>query len=98
MFQIKPSMVKYKPVGVKTILEDVWKYASTAIDPAFYTYFAKERELATKVLELDKHITENIAQFILHNSMAYGRTRKRCICKPPSFLLWLSNGWHLRLR
>jgi len=76
MFQIKPSMVKYKPVNVKTILEDIWKYTSTAIDLAFYTYFAKEKELATRILELDKHITENIAQFILHNSMAYGRTRK----------------------
>ena len=76
MFHIKPSVVKYKPMSVKTILENIWKYTNISIDLAFYAYFSKERGLALKILDLDKHVSEYIAQFIMHNSMAFGRTKK----------------------
>jgi len=85
MLHIKPSMVKYKPLSVKFILEEIWKYANIAIDLAFYAFFNKDKELSLKILELDKHISEYIAQYIMHNSLAYGRTQEGAYASLLSF-------------
>ncbi|MEM4717999.1 MAG: potassium transporter TrkA [Desulfurococcaceae archaeon] len=75
-FHLKPSMVQYRPEPIKNILENIWNYTNVAIDLAFYAYFTREQELALKILDLDKKISEYIGQFVMHNAMAFGRSRK----------------------
>lgn len=72
----KLPVVKYKPDSVKRILESIWKLTNASIDLAFYAYFARDYELSMKILELDGIIGENIGHFIMHNAMAFGRSRK----------------------
>lgn len=75
-FHLKPSMVQYRPEPIKNILENIWNYTNVAIDLAFYAYFTGERELALQILDLDKKISEYIGHFVMHNAMAFGRSRK----------------------
>ncbi|MEM1628170.1 MAG: potassium transporter TrkA [Desulfurococcaceae archaeon] len=75
-FHIRPPLVKYKPDSVKNILDRIWRLTNISIDLAFYAYFARDHELALRILELDKTIVENIGQFVMHNSMAFRRSRE----------------------
>ncbi|MGC8982518.1 MAG: PhoU domain-containing protein [Desulfurococcaceae archaeon] len=84
-FHLKPIAIKYKPQSVRTILENLWRYTDILIDLAFYAFFAKDRELALKILDLDRLVSEYIGQFILHNSMAYGRTKEGAYASLLSF-------------
>ncbi len=75
-FHIKPTVIKYKPDSVRNILDQIWKLTNVSIDLAFYAYFSRDNELALKILDLDKRVTEYIGQFIVHNAMAYGRSKE----------------------
>lgn len=75
-FHWRPPVVKYRPDSVKNILNSIWRLTNISIDLAFYAYFARDYELAMKILELDNTIGENVGQFIMHNAMAFGRSRK----------------------
>ncbi|MEM0362160.1 MAG: hypothetical protein QW267_03360 [Sulfolobales archaeon] len=72
----KLPVVKYKPDSVRRILDSIWKLTNASIDLAFYAYFARDYELSMKILELDRIISENVGHFIMHNAMAFGRSRK----------------------
>ncbi|MEM0505301.1 MAG: hypothetical protein QXN19_05745 [Sulfolobales archaeon] len=72
----KLPVVKYKPDSVRRILDSIWKLTNASIDLAFYAYFARDYELSMKILELDRIIGENIGHFVMHNAMAFGRSRK----------------------
>ena len=75
-FHLKPSIIKYKPDTVRNILINIWKLTNISIDLAFYAYFSKDNDLALQILNLDKRISEYIGQFIIHNAMAYGRSKE----------------------
>ncbi|MEM0001398.1 MAG: PhoU domain-containing protein [Desulfurococcaceae archaeon] len=75
-FHLKPTIIKYKPDSVRNILDHIWKLTNISIDLAFYAYFSRDEELALKILDLDKRVAEHIGQFIMHNAMAYGRSKE----------------------
>lgn len=75
-FHYKPTIVQYKPEPIRRVLEKIWNYANIAVDLAFYTFFSREEDLALRILDLDKKITELIGQFVMHNTMAFGRSRQ----------------------
>lgn len=77
MFHEKVSRISYRPVSIKDILNNIWRYTDVALDLAFYAYFSGDRDAAKKVLEINKIIDENIAQFIIHTSLGYSHSRKR---------------------
>jgi len=72
----KFTRVGYKPVSVSSILRTIWSLSDIGLDLAFYAYFARDHEAAERVLDINRIIDENIAQFIIHTSLAYGRTRQ----------------------
>lgn len=72
----KFTKVKYKPLSVSNVLKTIWSLSDIGLDLAFYAYFSKDSEAAERVLDINKIIDENLAQFIMHTSLAYGRTRE----------------------
>lgn len=72
----RPPVVRYRPDSIKNLLENVWKLTNVAIDLSFYAYFARDLDIAMKILDLDKTIGENVGQFVMHNAMAFGRSKK----------------------
>lgn len=76
MFHEKITRISYRPVSIKEILINIWRYTDAALDLAFYAYFSGDKDAAKKVLEINKIIDENIAQFIIHTSLAYSHSKK----------------------
>ncbi|MEM3984274.1 MAG: hypothetical protein QXZ22_07730 [Sulfolobales archaeon] len=75
-FHRSPPVVRYRPDTVRNILEGIWKTTNVAIDLAFYAYFARDYELAMKILDLDRLVSESVGHFVMHNAMAFGKSKK----------------------
>lgn len=72
----KPPVVRYRPDSVRNILDNIWKLTNISVDLAFYSYFARDYELALEILELDGLIGESVGHLVMHNAMAFGRSRR----------------------
>ncbi|MEM4014646.1 MAG: potassium transporter TrkA, partial [Desulfurococcus sp.] len=72
----KFTRIRYKPVSVASILKTIWSLSDIGLDLAFYAYFSRDTEAAERVLDINRVIDENLAQFIMHTALAYGRTRE----------------------
>ncbi|MEM4488205.1 MAG: PhoU domain-containing protein [Desulfurococcaceae archaeon] len=72
----KSLPVRYKPDSVRNILENIWGLTNISVDLAFYAYFAKDTDLAYRILDLDGLVADHLAQFVMHTAMAYGRSRE----------------------
>lgn len=76
MLHEKPVKITYKAMPVREVLNNIWLQSDIALDLAFYSYFARDNDTAKLVLEINKSIDELLGQFILHTSLAYGRSRE----------------------
>ena len=72
----KFTRVRYRPVSVASILKTIWSLSDISLDLAFYAYFSRDTEAAERVLDINRVIDDNLAQFIMHTALAYGRTRE----------------------
>uniref|UniRef100_A0A7C2BLB3 Potassium transporter TrkA n=1 Tax=Thermosphaera aggregans TaxID=54254 RepID=A0A7C2BLB3_9CREN len=72
----KPTKITYKAKPVREVLNNIWLQSDIALDLAFYSYFSRDQDTAKLVLEINRSIDELLAQFILHTSLAYGRSRE----------------------
>ncbi|MGB9828149.1 MAG: potassium transporter TrkA, partial [Thermosphaera sp.] len=72
----KPIKITYRAKPVREVLNSIWLQSDIALDLAFYSYFARDQDTARLVLEINRSIDELLGQFILHTSLAYGRSRE----------------------
>jgi len=76
LFHDKTVKITYQPKPVREVLNSIWLQSDIALDLAFYSYFSGDNDTAMRVLDINKSIDELIGQFIIHTSLAYGRSKE----------------------